>query len=215
MKVNEKNERDANLASFIEIFEKTFGHKPSYRRTKSGLFLFDEGLDTEFGVNACLLGRYSYFMEKEGKSALKHNRQIEVGDKEMEKLANLLNHPALGMRTNDCCFGHPEKDIAINHHSSSFVGFHMVNEEKYVNFWKLFFEKHRGKVKVCSHEDGLAQFSILAYDPVDGIMKSGKHILEISSWHNPAIRQEGIDEKKAAIRMLELFIEEYTMGKTI
>lgn len=71
MNKNEKNERDANLTYFVETFEKTFGHKPSYRRTKAGLFLFDEGLDTEFGVNACLLGRYAHFMEQDGKSALK------------------------------------------------------------------------------------------------------------------------------------------------
>jgi len=66
-----RQERDKALAMFMEVFEKVFGRKPSCRRTKVGQFLFDEGLDTRFSVDACLLGRYAYFMEKDGKLALK------------------------------------------------------------------------------------------------------------------------------------------------
>ena len=127
----------------------------------------------------------------------------------MEELVNLLNSPALGTRTIDCCFGHPAKDIAVNHHSSSFVGFEIINKDKYTLFWKAFFKNHYGKVKVCPHKEGFAQFSILSFDSVGQVLGTGHHILEIIPWHNPVMRQEGIDEKNAAIKMLEDFTKEY------
>jgi len=66
----ERIERDKNLKCFLESFEKTFGHVPTWRRTKSGQYMFDEGLDTQFIVSSCLVGRYAYLMDHDGKQAL-------------------------------------------------------------------------------------------------------------------------------------------------
>ena len=69
-KAEEREERDKSLASFIEEWEKIYGHVPVWRRTKRGQFMFDEGLPTQFMVDSCLLGRYSRLMVSSGQQAL-------------------------------------------------------------------------------------------------------------------------------------------------
>lgn len=145
---------------------------------------------------------------------------IVVTDKELEPLVNLMNHPKLGMRTQDCCFGHPEdRDRRVNHHTYSFVGFRIVDKAKASAFWVSFFKNHFGKITVCHFEEGLAQFHVAQCNNafVDRCFSLDDHdqpvylkySLEIVPWHNPAFLKEGTDEKKAAIAMLEAFIKEY------
>jgi hypothetical protein len=60
----EKFERERAIEEFKKVFEEKYGHTPTFRITKSGMYLFDEGLPNQTFVNRCLIGRSTYFMRK-------------------------------------------------------------------------------------------------------------------------------------------------------
>jgi hypothetical protein len=66
----DRKERDENLCNFLSAFEKAFGYKPEWRRTKAGAFMFDENGDHQFICDSFLLGRYAHFLDKDGAQAL-------------------------------------------------------------------------------------------------------------------------------------------------
>ena len=60
----DKQEREKLVAYFNEQFEIKHGHVPTMRRTKSGAFMFDEGLPTKIIIDGGCLAHYAHFMNK-------------------------------------------------------------------------------------------------------------------------------------------------------
>ena len=128
-------------------------------------------------------------------------RWIEIDDKELEELVNVLNEID-GVATIRSCFGHSEEpERECNHDSCAFVEIWKPTDKVMNNVFRPFFQLFGPKVKVG---DGWVRCAIL-----DNVYGGNRMFFTIHSCHNPAFDERGRREKLEGIEMATKFFKEY------